>query len=335
MNYKVIGKTINENSIISKDIDLEISLDEISREYERKLKNVFKAKTKASEEKIEEVLYKEENKVSPLIKVAKPRVVIPVFPGTNCEYDCRRAFEREGGDVKEVVLRNYNKESLLESLDILKQEIDKSQIIMLPGGFSAGDEPDGSAKFIVNIFRNEKIKESVMELLKNRDGLMLGICNGFQALIKLGLLPYGEICDIEEEMATLTFNNINRHMSSMVRTKIVSKKSPWFNEVNLGDIHSVPISHGEGRFVAPKELLETLMKNGQIATQYVDYEGNISMDMPYNPNGSMLGIEGITSPDGRILGKMAHSERTGSNLYKNMEGNFEQGLFKSGINYFK
>ena len=335
MNYKVIGKTINENSIISEDIDLEISLDEISREYERKLKNVFKAKTKASEEKIEEVLYKEENKVSPLIKVAKPRVVIPVFPGTNCEYDCRRAFEREGGDVKEVVLRNYNKESLLESLDILKQEIDKSQIIMLPGGFSAGDEPDGSAKFIVNIFRNEKIKESVMELLKNRDGLMLGICNGFQALIKLGLLPYGEICDIEEEMATLTFNNINRHMSSMVRTKIVSKKSPWFNEVNLGDIHSVPISHGEGRFVAPKELLETLMKNGQIATQYVDYEGNISMDMPYNPNGSMLGIEGITSPDGRILGKMAHSERTGSNLYKNMEGNFEQGLFKSGINYFK
>ena len=206
---------------------------------------------------------------------------------------------------------------------------------MLPGGFSAGDEPDGSAKFIVNVLRNEKIKEAVMELLNNRDGLMLGICNGFQALMKLGLLPYGEICDIEENMGTLTFNNINRHMSSMVRTKIVSKKSPWFNEVSLGDVHTVPISHGEGKFVAPKELLESLVKNGQIATQYVDFEGNISMDMPFNPNGSMCAIEAITSPDGRILGKMAHSERTGSNLYKNMEGNFEQGLFKSGLNYFK
>ena len=335
MNYIVIGETINEEMILSEDLDLNISLNEVSEEYEKKLKNVFKSKIKASKEKLEEVLYKEESKISPLIKVAKPKIVIPVFPGTNCEYDCRRAFEREGGEVKEVILKNYNKEALLESLDNLKKEIDNSQIIMLPGGFSAGDEPDGSAKFIVNILRNEKIKEAVMELLNNRDGLMLGICNGFQALIKLGLLPYGEICDIEEDMVTLTFNNINRHMSSMVRTKIVSKKSPWFNEVNLGDIHSVPISHGEGKFVAPKELLDSLLRNGQIATQYVDFEENISMEMPFNPNGSMMAIEGITSPDGRILGKMAHSERTGSNLYKNMEGNFEQGLFKSGVNYFK
>ena len=335
MNYTVIGETINEEMILSEELDLNISLDEISEEYERKLKNVFKVKINDTEEKVEEVLYKEESKVSPVIKVAKPKIVIPIFPGTNCEYDCKRAFERSGGDVREVVLRNYNKEALLESLDSLKKEIDNSQIIMIPGGFSAGDEPDGSAKFIVNILRNEKIKESVMELLNNRDGLMLGICNGFQALMKSGLLPYGEICDIEENMGTLTFNNINRHMSSMVRTKIVSKKSPWFNEVSLGDIHSVPISHGEGKFVAPKELLESLLRNGQIATQYVDFEGNVSMNMPFNPNGSMMGIEGITSPDGRILGKMAHSERTGTNLYKNMEGNFEQGLFKSGVNYFK
>lgn len=335
MNFKVIGKTIGEPAICSIDRDFKVSLEEINEEYERKLKNIFKTKTKETKEIVEENLYREKGKTSPLIKVAKPKVVIPVFPGTNCEFDCKRAFEKEGGEVREVVLRNYNKNALLESLEILKKEIDNSQIIMLPGGFSAGDEPDGSAKFIVNVLRNEKIKESVMELLNNRDGLMLGICNGFQALMKLGLLPYGEICDIEENMGTLTYNNINRHMSSMVRTKIVSKKSPWFNEVNLGDIHSVPISHGEGRFVAPKELLETLIKNGQVATQYVDFEGNISMDMPHNPNGSMLGIEGITSPDGRILGKMAHSERVGKNLYKNIEGNFEQGLFKSGINYFK
>ena len=206
---------------------------------------------------------------------------------------------------------------------------------MLPGGFSAGDEPDGSAKFIATIFRNEKIKESVMELLNNRDGLILGICNGFQGLIKLGLLPYGEILDIKEDMPTLTYNNINRHMSTMVRTKVVSKKSPWFNEVDLGEIHTVPISHGEGRFVASEKVLKELLENGQIATQYVDLNGEVAMDMPYNPNGSMLGIEGITSADGRILGKMAHSERIGDNLYKNIEGNFDEKIFKSGINYFK
>ena len=206
---------------------------------------------------------------------------------------------------------------------------------MIPGGFSAGDEPDGSGKFIATVFRNERIKEAVMELLNNRDGLMLGICNGFQALIKLGLVPYGEIRDIEEDMATLTYNNINRHMSSIIRTRISSVKSPWFNEVEVGDIHSVAISHGEGRFVAPESLLNKLKENGQIATQYVDFDGNVSLDMPYNPNGSMLGIEGITSPDGRILGKMGHSERIGEDLYKNVEGNFDQKIFKSGVNYFK
>ncbi|MGL4849956.1 MAG: phosphoribosylformylglycinamidine synthase [Clostridium sp.] len=335
LNYKLIGQTVEEKAISYKEMDIKLELDVVSTEYERKLEKVFKRETEKTSEKVQTVLYEGSGKKSPIIKVAKPRVVIPVFPGTNCEYDCANAFRKEGAEVSEVVLRNYSKEALLESIDDLKKEIDRGQIIMLPGGFSAGDEPDGSAKFIVNVLRNEKIRASVMELLNNRDGLMLGICNGFQALMKLGLLPYGEICDIEEDMGTLTYNNINRHMSSMVRTKVVSKKSPWFNEVNLGDIHSVPISHGEGKFVAPESLLKELIKNGQVATQYVDLEGRVSMDMPYNPNGSSLGIEGITSLDGRILGKMAHSERIGENLYKNIDGNFDQKLFKSGINYFK
>lgn len=261
--------------------------------------------------------------------------MIPVFPGNNCEYDCRRAFEKEGAKVSEVVFRNITKEALVESIERLKSEIDKSQIIMIPGGFSAGDEPDGSGKFIATVLRNEKIKESVMELLKNRDGLALGICNGFQALIKLGLVPYGEIVDIKEDMPTLTYNNINRHMSSIVRTKVVSNKSPWFNEVNVGDVHSIAISHGEGRFVAPESLIKELINNGQVATQYVDLQGDVALNMPYNPNGSMYGIEGITSPDGRVLGKMAHSERIGENLYRNIPGNFDQKIFKSGVNYFK
>ena len=277
----------------------------------------------------------EEKLKSKITRVEKPRVVIPVFPGTNCEYDCRRAFEKEGAEVSEVIIRNLNKEALIDSINMLKKEIDKSQIIMLPGGFSAGDEPDGSAKFIATIFRNPKIKDSVMKLLNERDGLILGICNGFQALIKLGLLPYGKIIDIEEDMATLTYNNINRHMSSIVRTKITSKKSPWFNELSLGEIRSIPISHGEGRFVAPEDLIKELVENDQIATQYVDLEGNVAMNMPYNPNGSSLAIEGITSRDGRILGKMGHSERIGDNLYKNIPGEFDQKLFKSGVDYFR
>ena len=272
---------------------------------------------------------------SPKVKVAKPKVVIPVFPGTNCEDDCARAFLKEGAEVSQVILRNLNKEILAESIDKLEAEIRTAQIIMLPGGFSAGDEPDGSGKFIATVFRNEKIKAAVMDLLNNRDGLMLGICNGFQALIKLGLVPYGEIRDIDEDMATLTYNNINRHMSSMVRTKISSTKSPWFSEVEVNDIHTIPISHGEGRFVAPESLIKELEKNGQIATQYVDLDGEVTLNMPYNPNGSMVGIEGITSPDGRILGKMGHSERIGEDLYKNIPGNFDQRIFKAGVNYFK
>ncbi|WP_297632768.1 phosphoribosylformylglycinamidine synthase [uncultured Clostridium sp.] len=335
LNFREIGRTTDETFISSKEMNLNLSLEEINKEYEKRLEKVFKSKTEKASKTIETKFYEGIGKTSPMIKVVKPKIVIPVFPGTNCEYDCKAAFEKVGGEVKEVILRNYNKEALLDSIEVLKKEIQKSQIIMLPGGFSAGDEPDGSAKFIVNVLRNEEIKDAVTELLNNRDGLMLGICNGFQALMKLGLLPYGEICDIEEDMGTLTYNNINRHMSAMVRTKVVSKKSAWLNEVTLGDIHSVPISHGEGKFVAPEALLKKLSENGQVATQYVDFDGNISMDMPFNPNGSTLGIEGITSPDGRIFGKMAHSERIGENLYKNMDGNFDQGLFKSGVNYFK
>ncbi|WP_415310346.1 phosphoribosylformylglycinamidine synthase [Clostridium perfringens] len=349
-NYKVIGSTIKDGVIKCEEYDFEVSLEELEKAYEEKLEDVFKSKTEDKEECVSDLInndkdganildngqmHIEEKLKSKITRVEKPRVVIPVFPGTNCEYDCRRAFEKEGAEVSEVIIRNLNKEALIDSINMLKKEIDKSQIIMLPGGFSAGDEPDGSAKFIATIFRNPKIKDSVMKLLNERDGLILGICNGFQALIKLGLLPYGKIIDIEEDMATLTYNNINRHMSSIVRTKITSKKSPWFNEVSLGEIHSIPISHGEGRFVAPEDLLKELVENDQIATQYVDLEGNMAMNMPYNPNGSSLAIEGIISRDGRILGKMGHSERIGDNLYKNIPGEFDQKLFKSGVDYFR
>ncbi|HAT4211650.1 TPA: phosphoribosylformylglycinamidine synthase [Clostridium perfringens] len=349
-NYKVIGNTIEADVIKCEEYDFEVSLEELEKSYEEKLEYVFKSKTEDKEGGVSDLIsndkdgasildngqmHIEEKLKSKITRVEKPRVVIPVFPGTNCEYDCRRAFEKEGAEVHEVIIRNLNKEALIDSINMLKKEIDKSQIIMLPGGFSAGDEPDGSAKFIATIFRNPKIKDSVMKLLNERDGLILGICNGFQALIKLGLLPYGKIIDIEEDMATLTYNNINRHMSSIVRTKITSKKSPWFNEVSLGEVHSIPISHGEGRFVAPESLIKELVENDQIATQYVDLEGNMAMNMPYNPNGSSLAIEGITSRDGRILGKMGHSERIGDNLYKNIPGEFDQKLFKSGVDYFR
>ena len=333
--YKAIGCTVKDEVIVSEEYDLDLKLNVLVEAYEEKLSKVFKIKTTDKNETVKEVLYNESNIKSPIIKVAKPKVIIPVFPGTNCEYDCERVFRNAGAETETLVFRNYSNDAFIESIENLEKQIRESQIIMLPGGFSAGDEPDGSGKFISTVFRNERIKDAVMDLLKNRDGLMLGICNGFQALIKLGLVPYGEIVDIEEEMATLTYNEINRHMSSIIKTKIVSKKSPWFSGVELGDIHNVAISHGEGRFVAPEKLLKQLIENGQVATQYVDNKGNIALDMPFNPNGSMLGIEGITSPDGRVLGKMGHSERIGDNLYKNVPGNFDQKIFESGVKYFK
>ena len=337
-NYKVIGETIEKPVIISEEYDFTFNIDDLIRVYEKKLSTVFKIETEKSQESVPEIKVEEKKIIlpsSPSIKTAKPRVIIPVFPGTNCEYDCNRAFTKAGAETTELVFKNYSKNALLESIEALEKQIRESQIIMIPGGFSAGDEPDGSGKFIATIFRNERIKDAVNDLLKNRDGLVLGICNGFQALIKLGLVPYGEIVDIEEDMATLTYNNINRHMSSIIRTKITSNKSPWFSEVNVGDIHNVAISHGEGRFIANEELLRQLITNDQIATQYVDLEGNVSLDMPFNPNGSVLGIEGITSPDGRVLGKMGHSERIGEDLYVNVPGNFDQKIFESGVKYFR
>ena len=337
-SYKVIGETIEKPVIISEEYDFTFNIDDLINVYEKKLSTVFKIKTEKSQESVPEIKVEEKKIIlpsSPSIKTAKPRVIIPVFPGTNCEYDCNRAFTKAGAETTELVFKNYSKSALLESIEALEKQIRESQIIMIPGGFSAGDEPDGSGKFIATIFRNKRIKDAVNDLLKNRDGLVLGICNGFQALIKLGLVPYGEIVDIEEDMATLTYNNINRHMSSIIRTKITSNKSPWFSEVNVGDIHNVAISHGEGRFIANEELLRQLITNDQIATQYVDLEGNVSLDMPFNPNGSVLGIEGITSPDGRVLGKMGHSERIGEDLYVNVPGNFDQKIFESGVKYFR
>ena len=262
-------------------------------------------------------------------------MVIPAFPGTNCELDSARAFERAGAETDIHIIRNLTASQLEDSIDELEKKIRESQIIMIPGGFSGGDEPDGSAKFITAVFKNPKIKEAVTELMEKRDGLMLGICNGFQALIKLGLAYEGRIADGTEESPTLTYNKIGRHASCLVRTRITSVKSPWFAGVNTEDVFTIPVSHGEGRFTASPEVLEKLAANGQIATQYVDFDGNPSMDISFNPNGSAMAIEGITSPDGRILGKMGHSERIGKNLYKNVLGEKDQKIFESGVKYFK
>lgn len=267
--------------------------------------------------------------------IARPKIFIPVFPGTNCEYDSARAFENAGGIADTFIVKNLTPKSINETIRAMRQRISESQIIMFPGGFSAGDEPEGSGKFIATVFRNPFIKEAVMDLLQNRDGLILGICNGFQALVKLGLLPYGEIREIDVQSPTLTFNSIGRHVSCMVRTRIASDKSPWFNNVKVGDVHTIAVSHGEGRFVAPEEVIERLAENGQIATQYVDLNDNATYDIRYNPNGSMHAIEGITSPDGRILGKMGHSERKGRNVCVNVPGNKDQMLFEAGVRYFR
>jgi phosphoribosylformylglycinamidine synthase len=334
INYTIIGTTVEKPIISFKNT--EIKLQELLQAWESTLEDIFPTKTKVTDGMFETELScinTLRSKASFII--AKPRVFIPVFPGTNCEYDSARAFEKAGGSVKSFVFKNLTSGMIEESLNQMVKEINNANIVMLPGGFSAGDEPDGSGKFIATVFRNPRIKEAVMELLNNRDGLMLGICNGFQALIKLGLLPYGEIRDLDEDSPTLTYNEIGRHISTMVNTKIVSKLSPWFNNALLGDIHSVAVSHGEGRFVGTDSVIEELFARGQVAAQYVDSSGNAVMDMPYNPNGSYKAIEAITSPDGRILGKMAHSERIGENVHKNVPGNKHQGLFQAGIDYFR
>ena len=312
-----------------------IDLQHLQDVWEAKLQPVFPY-LKAGEE-VKSLEYKVNcfQRVAPAVRLATPRVIIPVFPGTNCEYDTARAFRRAGGDPHILVLKNLTPADVAASCEALVKELDQSQILMLPGGFSGGDEPDGSAKFIAAFFRNPAVADAVNRLLNQRDGLALGICNGFQALIKLGLVPYGEIRPITESDPTLTFNTIHRHQSMLVRTRVASNKSPWLSKCDINDEHLIAISHGEGRFVCNEQLLNQLIDNGQIATQYVDLLCRPTMDMRYNPNGSVLAIEGITSPDGRVFGKMGHSERSGEQLYKNVTGDKYQPIFEGGVNYFK
>lgn len=333
IEYRMLGFTQEREAITVNNT--EITIREMLREWEKPLEKIFPAKIEAPEGKPQEILYKGGKLRKSSVTLARPRVLIPVFPGTNCEYDSARAFEKAGGIVETLIFRNLSGADIEASINALVKGIAKAQIIMLPGGFSAGDEPDGSGKFIAAIFRNPKVADAVMEFLKGRDGLMLGICNGFQALVKLGLLPYGEIRDIAADSPTLTFNRIGRHVSRMVSTKVVSNLSPWFSKVEVGDIHTIPVSHGEGRFVATEKELAKMAANGQIATQYVDFAGKPSYDIRFNPNGSMEAVEGITSPDGRILGKMGHSERIGNYVAMNVPGEKDQHIFEAGVDYFK
>ena len=332
LNYEIIGDTA-ENSLI-KINNTEIDIDECIEASEEPLKKVFTFEVNQGG-RVKEKLYEGRNTASPVVKTAKPKVFIPVFPGTNCEYDSKKAFEKAGAEVEISVFRNIKKSYIEESAKAMAEAINRAQIIMLPGGFSAGDEPDGSGKFISNVFRNPYIKDAVTDLIENRDGLIIGICNGFQALIKLGLVPFGKIVEPSDENPTLTFNKIGRHMSKMVRTKVVSTLSPWFLNVDAGDIFTIPVSHGEGRFYADENTINALLENGQIAAQYVDFDGHPSMDIKFNPNGSLYAVEAITSPDGRILGKMGHSERKGEYVLKNVPGNKDQMIFESGVKYFR
>ena len=304
--------------------------------YENKLEGVFACNIKNDNaEPPKAYSYTKRSTLHAPISVAKPRVIIPVFPGTNCEYDTAKVFADAGAEPEIMVINNLTAKGIAESVDTFAKKVRESQMILIPGGFSGGDEPDGSGKFITAFFRNPSVCEAVTDLLDNRLGLVAGICNGFQALIKLGLVPYGKIMDTDASCPTLTFNTIGRHQSRLVRTRVASTLSPWLSEVEVGDILTVPISHGEGRFLASEDLIQTLAKNGQIATQYVDLDGNPTYDIAHNPNGSLHAIEGITSPDGRVFGKMGHSERIGYGLYKNVEGNFDSGMFKSAVKYFK
>lgn len=312
-----------------------LSLAALTEAWEKPLEKVFPTRAETKAYFCQVPLYSERNQKAPAVQYAKPRVFIPAFPGTNCEVDTARAFERAGAKADVLIVKNLTPADIEETIEAMVKAIQNAQIIMLPGGFSGGDEPDGSGKFIATTFRNPRVAEAVSELLEKRDGLMLGICNGFQALIKLGLVPYGRITQIQENDPTLTFNTLGRHVSRMVYTRVTSVKSPWLMGAEAGQIHTVPVSHGEGRFVADAQTVARLMANGQIATQYVDLERNPSMDIQWNPNGSVCAIEGITSPDGRILGKMGHSERQGENLYGNVPGEKDQQLFASGVRYFK
>ena len=329
----LLGRTTEKESIIYGES--EIKLNDLLNDYEQKLESVFKCNdVKTTTGEIPKIEYKASEWSYSPTKFAKPKVLVPVFPGTNCEYDTKKAFARAGADVDVFVIKNVK--DVKESVDAFAKKVKESQIIFVPGGFSGGDEPDGSGKFITAFFRNKAIKENVTELLDVRKGLVGGICNGFQALIKLGLVPYGKITDeVSEDMPTLTFNTIARHQSMLVKTRIASNKSPWLMQTEVGDVYTVPISHGEGRFIVKPELLAQLIANGQVATQYVDEIGNPTYDIKFNPNDSVYAIEGITSPDGRVFGKMGHSERTGNGLYKNVVGEYDIKMFDSAVKYFK
>ena len=347
ITYTVIGEVTADGKFSYGNA--EITLDEAYKAWTGTLEKVFKTtsgeendgpaamavKTADPEATYENGVYNTKNIYVCKHKVAKPRVFIPVFPGTNCEYDSTRAFERAGAEVDVKVFKNLSAEDIRDSVEIFEKSIDQAQMIMFPGGFSAGDEPDGSAKFFATAFQNAKIKEAVMKLLNERDGLALGICNGFQALIKLGLVPYGEICGQKEDSPTLTYNTIGRHISKMVYTKVVSNKSPWLQKATLGGVYCNPASHGEGRFVANDEWLTKLLANGQVATQYVNPNGELDQSEESNINGSTYNIEGITSPDGRVLGKMAHSERRDNGVAINIYGQQDIQIFESGVEYFK
>lgn len=332
--YRLLGYTQKNKEIIVNGYV--ISLDEAKKAWKNPLENIFPTKDLKTiiDKNIDIPLYNNRSNLKSTIKIAKPKIFIPVFPGTNCEDDTSKAFKKAGGKVEELVFKNLKPTDIEESINAMIKIINNSQIIAIPGGFSGGDEPDGSGKFIATVFRNPKIKEAVSKFLEERDGLIIGICNGFQALVKLGLLPHGKIIKMENNSVTLTYNSIGRHVSCMTNTRISSTLSPWLSKVNTGDVHSIAVSHGEGRFVADEDVLEKLYKNGQIATQYVDFEGKPSMDIAHNPNGSLMAIEGITSIDGRVFGKMGHSERMGINIAKNVPGNKEQRIFEAGIDYF-
>lgn len=328
-----LGKTTSEKTITYGAESL--ALTDLCKIYEDKLESIYACNIDTESSTLETFRYEATERPHAKEKVNVPKVLIPVFPGTNCEYDSAKAFRDAGAEAEIFVVNNLTAASIAKSVEDFAAKVRESQIIFIPGGFSGGDEPDGSGKFITAFFRNQEVKEAVTDLLDNRDGLMLGICNGFQALIKLGLVPYGKIIDTDENCPTLTFNEISRHQSKLVRTRIASNKSPWLANTTPDQIYTVPISHGEGRFIASEGLIRDLAENGQIITQYVDLEGNVTSDIQYNPNGSYFAIEGITSPDGRVLGKMGHSERTGANLYKNVPGDFDMGMFRAAVEYFK
>ena len=330
---ELLGTTTSDKAIVVNE-NVVLDLEELIKLWEEPLEKVFPTRVEQKGE-ARNILSQKTPTITRKLPITRPHVFIPVFPGTNCEYDSAKAFEDSGARVSTVVFKNLKPQDIQDSIELFAKEIEKAQIIMFPGGFSAGDEPDGSGKFISSIFRNPKLKDLIHKHLYEKDGLMLGICNGFQALVKLGLLPYGEIREMDDTMPTLTFNTISRHQSKMVNTKVVSKMSPWFSEVELGEVFTVPISHGEGRFIVSKELEEELIANGQIATQYVDFNGNATYDIDFNPNGSTDAIEGITSPDGRILGKMGHSERCYRDILKNMPGRKDQKIFEAGVNYYR